>query len=435
VTATTAAASKTTDLVSITAHGVTAHLVEGASPTCVRLATSPPTGSSAEVCLSDAQPLLGASASTVAGTTTVVYGIGAGIRSARAMVDNVDVAETKQAVFGDRLAFVFVVGTPDAGGIVLGQPVSDDEAPPGASFGSGMPGIDPNPQREEAVDLPPPAPITFVFEHQRQIWALLDNGATVLLTGSKDGAGGGMVSPDRSTVLFGRVAGIFDDLMALDVRTGETRRIGTAGAAAFSEDGALAVALPYDDSPVPVEIAVYEPGTFTERRRIRLGTSDAVSVATVAWSRGESELLIATGGDASRLLLVDVGNGRVQPLGRAPSGVVQFGRGDRQGRHFALRDVDGRLEVGSLTVASGRATFVRSGVVDRKTPEAVLGQTAHLLGPLGKVRLEMLSDVAFRLAPGETEAALVGDDENLFLVSSSGELTYLLSKVRWAGTP
>lgn len=423
-------------LLAATANGVSARL-ESASPTCVHLSTSPPSDSGPDVCLSDAEPRLAGDATTLAGTT-IVYGIGAGVRDVQGVVEQKATIETKQAAFGERWVFVLIINVPDADGTVLGRPVADDEPPFGVVFGSGIPGVDPNPQRDQAVQLPPPAQIRYVFEHQRQIWANLESGGTVPLTGDKAGAGGGMVSPDGSTVLFGRIAGVFDDLIALDVRTGATRKVGSAGGAAFSGGGALAVALPFDDSPVPVDIALYEAGTLAERSRVTLGMSDVVgSVRAIAWSRGDSELLVDT---ATHLFVVDVASRRVRELsGRAglasgsPMGSLLFGRGDRLGRHFALRELDGRLEVGTLSTSGGRATFEPSGVVTRTTPEAVLDVPTYYFSPVGKVRAEMVSDAGFQLVAGDVEAALVGDGETLFLVSSTGELAYLSSKVRAAG--
>ena len=412
--------------------GTSARLHEGGAPTCVRLepaaatATAPP-----EVCLSDAQPRLVAGALT-SGTVTFVYGIAEGVRSVVANVEQGRVAVTEQAPLGGRLAFLFAVDGPDADGMVLGQPVADDEPPPGAVFGSGLRGVDPNPQRIEPVDLPPPSPIRFVFEHQRQVWAHLESGADVPLTGEQVGAGGGLVSPDGATVLYGRVAGVFDELVALDVRTGASRTVGTAGASAFSPSGALAVALPFDDSPVDVVLAFFEAGSLDADGQVTLGRSDVVgAVRSLAW-RSDRELLVATDGPAPQLFVVDARARSLRPVSGAPSGAVQLGRADAEGRHLTLREDGGALEIGTLSIAGGRATYRRSAEVPRGTPEAALDRPAFVFSPMGKVRAEPQGDAHVRLVPGPVEAALIGDGETLFLVTSTGELTYLSSKVRSA---
>lgn len=59
----------------------------------------------------------------------------------------------------------------------------------------------------------------------------------------------------------------------------------------------------------------------------------------------------------------------------------------------------------------------------------------RFLESVGDVRVEELSDVAFTFTDADEPAYLIGDGNNLFLLSESGQLTYLLSQVAYATAP
>lgn len=410
--------------------------LDGGGGWCVKFtSTSSPVDPAPDVCIDPATPGLNVQR-VIIGRRTVVYGLGASVASfTGSMAEDAMPVAQQQGPYGPVRAFAMIWDAPDVNGIIFGDHVDPSTSPLTAVVGTGLPGFEPNPSSPLPVDVPFDDRMLFAYKHQGQVWAILESGANVRLTGNRV-TGFPLIAPDGDTVVFPRDAeAIFADLVALDIRTGRERIVGNASSSAFAADGRLAAVLPIDDE-VPRTLSILRPGSFDKIADINLEREDGSN--GLAWSADGRAILVNSATDGrSRLSIVDVASRTVTPVdvrGTPTDASWRFATGTSRGWP-AVRSAGGRTEIGLLTVKNGSGTF--AGVAMKTaTAEADLN-VSRLTGfaGVGRVAVQMVGDAHFTFKPADTDAYVIADEEEIFHVTATGELTYLLSDSRGPSAP
>lgn len=391
-----------------------------ADATCVRLA---PDDGYPVVC--EGEPKRIAAEVVTAGSATIVYGVARGVVGLEGGIRQLATGDLDQTQHEAATVFLAVWNAAHADGVITGR--TTDGAT--ASFTIGR-GIDDSVSAFEGLSTEP----LFVYHHQMQVWALLPDGTTFQITAGEP-TGHPFVSKDATVVAFGRESeAVFWDGVLLDLTDGSERKLPAFGMASFSDSGALAHAIPYDDEPATVEIVVRSPETYQELSRIPLGSSAEVGgIYGVSWV-GDT-IVVTTGHErpdalwkveptrrAARRIAVEPG--KAWAVAEGPTQPVRAVRMD--GKTAALVDIslDGAFRADVVATIRQPASGPTLDLAD-----------VRFLDSVGRVRVEELSDVAFTFADDDEPAYLIGDGRNLFLLSESGQLTYLLSDVAWAAAP
>lgn len=370
---------------------------------------------------------------TVRAGRTLVYGIAA---SPDRFLVTPSSAEFREVTFGDGAAFVLVINSVNASGVVTlmddtGRRVAE------AAFDHGGPPRLPKGTIGKSR-------ILLAFHQDGAVWAVTSDGNRVRLSDGtlKNPDDFPIVAADGHTVLYGKASpeegSVFDVPLALDARDGTTSTISNFGET-FSSDGRLvAGVIGHDDASAEEEVVVLDGATFSEAGRVTFArSSDEVGgVLHLAWDVGDRELLAVAkrtdlwtldtfGGTATRLAVdaAEAGEWVIAEQAVAP------------GVFPAVRRRGSLSDWGYLRVEGGHATFERVRSLPTRTTQATLDAGRVLFldrldGPLavgGDDRLTASSD--------DEPTYLIGDGRNLFQLTAAGVLTFLLPAIDFASAP
>ena len=282
--------------------------------------------------------------------------------------------------------------------------------------------------------------LLFAYQHRGSVWGVGRSGARHRLThGPGDSCP--VVGPDGATVVFGRLNydGVYDDLVAVDPRSGAREPLGIAGVAAFSPDGHLAVGEPVDDDLADIEVVVRDGAS--ETARIPLGPQREVgSVTGIAWDTDNRRVLTVLSGSAGHTLWhVDTERRSARTVrldGIDGTAEWVIGPARTRGVFPAIRKQADQVVWGEVRVSSGAAHFDSWGSLPVAGDGPALDPAAaEYVLPAGRVQVRRHHDGTFTFAPGPEDAWLLGDGNNLVLATRSGRTTHLLSDVAAASFP
>jgi hypothetical protein len=371
---------------------------------------------------------------TIRGGTTLVYGMADGAKRFTSAVREVTVPHLQQVDLGDSGAFLLRVDLPNASGFV--QAIGDDgRILAEAGFDHGGPARPP----KSTIGA---SRILLAYRQGGAVWAVTTEGTAVRLgDGTIDAPDGyPFVAPDGHTVLYSarnfQAQANFAQPLALDARDGSTRTVSVSGTA-FSSEGRFVAGSPPVDDNVDVDVAVLDVATYKEVQTVSLGLAAAVGVVSdLGWDAGDASL-IAVSGQQRQLWWIDRSRGTATRLAvdGEPAEWVVAEHAVAPGTFPAIRRQGSSVDFGYLRINPSRASFDRVRPLPLVTSQATLqaGDVSFLEPVQGTITAK--EDGKLSLQANGRTSYLIGDGTNLFQLTSSGALVFLLGDVQGASAP